>query len=141
MVPLQMGSYGVGISRLVGGIIEACHDDNGIVWPVPVAPFEVGLVNLKVGESATDQACATVYERLTNAGIEVLYDDTGERAGAKFATMDLIGLPYQVIVGPKGVSVGQGEVKNRRTGEVQEIGLHGLAEQIVHRIKVERTLC
>jgi prolyl-tRNA synthetase len=141
MLPLQMGSYGVGVSRLVGGIIEACHDDSGIVWPVPVAPFEVGLLNLKSGDGTTDAACATLYKRLTNAGIEVLYDDTGERAGAKFATMDLIGLPYQVIVGPKGVSAGQGEVKNRRTGEVQEIGLHGLAEQIVHRIKVERTLC
>jgi prolyl-tRNA synthetase len=141
MVPLQMGSYGVGVSRLVGGIIEACHDDSGIVWPVPVAPFEVGLVNLKTGDAATDAACAALYERLTNAGIEVLYDDTGERAGAKFATMDLIGLPYQVIVGPKGVAGGQGEVKNRRTGVREEIALDGLADRIVEQVKAERVLC
>ena len=141
MVPLQMGSYGVGVSRLVGGIIEACHDDNGIAWPVPVAPFEVGLVNLKTGDAATDAACAALYERLTNAGIEVLYDDTGERAGAKFATMDLIGLPYQVIVGPKGVAGGQGEVKNRRTGVREEIALDGLADRIVEQVKAERVLC
>jgi len=141
MVPLQMGSYGVGVSRLVGGIVEACHDDNGIVWPVPVAPFEVGLVNLKTGDAATDAACSALYERLTNAGIEVLYDDTGERAGAKFATMDLIGLPYQVIVGPKGVAGGQGEVKNRRTGVREEIALDGLADRIVEQVKAERVLC
>ena len=141
MVPLQMGSYGVGVSRLVGGIIEACHDESGIVWPVPVAPFEVGLLNLKAGDAATDQACAQIYERLTNAGIEVLYDDTGERAGAKFATMDLIGLPYQVVVGPKGVAAGQGEVKARQTGAREEMALDGLADHLAQRIKAERILC
>ncbi len=141
MVPLQMGSYGVGVSRLAAGIIEACHDDGGIVWPVPVAPFEVGLLNLKAGDAATDQACAQLYERLTNAGIEVLYDDTGERAGAKFATMDLIGLPYQVIVGPKGVAAGQGEVKARQSGAREEMALDSLVDHLAERIKAERVLC
>ena len=141
MVPLQMGSYGVGVSRLVGGIIEACHDDGGIVWPVPVAPFEVGLLNLKAGDAATDQACDELYERLTNAGIEVLYDDTGERAGAKFATMDLIGLPYQVIVGPKGVAAGQGEIKARQSGAREEMALDSLVDHLAERIKAERVLC
>ena len=141
MVALQMGSYGVGVSRLVGGIIEACHDDAGIVWPVPVAPFEVGLVNLKVGDAATDEAGRALYERLTNARIEVLYDDTGERAGAKFATMDLIGLPCQVIVGPKGVAAGFGEIKDRKTGEREEIPLDSLADRIAERIKAQRMLC
>ena len=123
MVALQMGSYGVGVSRLAGGIIEACHDENGIVWPVPVAPFEVGLINLKSGDAATDAACADLYQKFENAGVEVLYDDTGERAGAKFATMDLIGLPYQVVIGPKGLGNGIAEVKDRKTGEKQEMPL------------------
>ena len=98
-------------------------------------------MNLKTGDAATDAACAALYERLTNAGIEVLYDDTGERAGAKFATMDLIGLPYQVIVGPKSVAGGQGEVKNRRTGVREEIALDGLADRIVEQVNAERVLC
>ncbi|MEQ8988431.1 MAG: proline--tRNA ligase, partial [Marinovum algicola] len=85
--PLQMGSYGIGVSRLVGGIIEASHDDAGIIWPDAVAPFKVGLVNLKSGDAETDTACATLYDKLQEAGVTVLYDDTDERAGAKFSTM------------------------------------------------------
>ena len=115
--PVQMGSYGIGPSRLVAAIIEASHDDNGIVWPDAVAPFHVGLANLKVGDAATDAACKDLYAKLTNAGVDTLYDDRDERPGAKFATMDLIGLPWQVIVGPKGLAEGKVEVKNRRTGE------------------------
>jgi len=140
-VPLQMGSYGVGVSRLVGGIIEASHDDNGIVWPVPVAPFEVGLINLKSGDAGTDGACATIYERLSNAGIDVLYDDTNERAGAKFATMDLIGLPYQLVVGPKGVKSGAAELKDRKTGEKQEVPLESVADVLIERVTGQRILC
>jgi prolyl-tRNA synthetase len=117
MIAVQMGSYGVGVSRLVGAIIEACHDPSGIVWPVPVAPFEVGLVNLKAGDKATDGACADLYAKLDRAGVSVLLDDTDERAGGKFATMDLIGLPFQLIVGPKGLKAGEVEVKDRKTGE------------------------
>ncbi len=141
LIPLQMGSYGVGVSRLAGGIIEASHDDKGIIWPVPVAPFEVGLLNLKAGDRATDDACGKVYERLTNAGIEVLYDDTGERAGAKFATMDLIGIPVQVVIGPKGAASGQAEVKDRKTGSKEEMSIDRVADEIADRIKAARVLC
>lgn len=116
-VPVHMGSYGIGVSRLLGALIEANHDDDGIIWPASVAPFHVGLVNLKVGDGTTDAACEDLYAKLENAGIEVLYDDSDARAGAKFATMDLIGLPYQVVAGPRGLKEGVVEVKNRATGE------------------------
>lgn len=115
--PVHMGSYGIGPSRLVAAIIEASHDDAGIIWPKSVAPFDVGLINLKTGETATDEACQKAYNELTNAGVEVLYDDTDERAGGKFATMDLIGLPTQLIIGPKGLAEGAVEMKDRRSGE------------------------
>ncbi len=140
-VPLQMGSYGVGVSRLVGGIIEASHDAAGIVWPVPVAPFEVGLINLKAGDDATDGACGKLYEQLTNAGIEVLYDDTGERAGAKFATMDLIGLPFQLVVGPKGAAAGIAELKDRKSGEKNEMPLDQVVDRLAADVKARRILC
>lgn len=118
-----MGSYGVGVSRLVGAVVEACHDENGIVWPDQVAPYRVGLINLRQGDEGCDGVCDTLYERLDAAGIEVLYDDRDERGGAKFAGMDLIGLPWQLIVGPKGVQAGTIEVKNRRTGEREDLSL------------------
>ncbi|MGE8944451.1 proline--tRNA ligase [Leptospira interrogans] len=140
LVALQMGSYGVGVSRLAGAIIEACHDDAGIVWPVPVAPFEVGLINLKSGDAATDQACASAYDKLVNAGIEVLYDDTDERAGGKFATMDLIGLPYQLIVGPKGVKAGEAELKDRRSGDRQSIPMEAAVDRVIELVKANRML-
>ncbi|MBZ6378611.1 proline--tRNA ligase [Pacificimonas flava] len=112
-----MGSYGIGVSRLFGAIIEACHDEAGIVWPRQVAPYQVGIINLRQGDEACDAACEQLYGQLTDAGVEALYDDRNDRGGAKFATMDLIGLPWQLIVGPKGVSAGTIEVKNRATGE------------------------
>ncbi len=139
-VTLQMGSYGVGVSRLVGAIIEACHDDAGIVWPVPVAPFEVGLINLKAGDAATDEACAGLYEKFVNAGVEVLYDDTDERAGGKFAAMDLIGLPYQVIVGPKGLKGGEVELKFRQKGDRETIPLDSVVNRVVDLVKRHRVL-
>jgi prolyl-tRNA synthetase len=105
-----------GVSRLVGALIEAGHDENGIIWPEPVAPFKVGIANLKVGDGATDAACESLYGALEKAGVEVLYDDTDERPGAKFAKLDLIGLPYQLIVGPKGLASGTVELKTRATG-------------------------
>ena len=120
---VEMGSYGIGVSRLVGAIIEANHDDAGIVWPASVAPFGVGIINLKVGDAGADSVCRQAYERLTNAGRDPLYDDRDVRAGGKFADMDLIGLPWQIIVGPKGVAAGTVEVKNRRTGERLELSL------------------
>ena len=119
--PLQMGSYGIGVSRLVGAIIEASHDENGIVWPDAVAPFKAGLVNLKSGDAETDAACAALYDKLQAAGISVLYDDTDERAGAKFSNMDLIGLPWQLVIGPRGLKSGTVELKRRATGEKEEL--------------------
>ncbi len=114
---VHMGSYGIGPSRLVAAIIEASHDEKGIVWPEAIAPFKVGLMNLKQGDAATDAACEQLYSVLTAKGIDVLYDDTDERAGAKFAIMDLIGLPWQVTVGPKALAEGKVEIKRRSGGE------------------------
>ncbi len=119
--PVHMGSYGIGVSRLVGGIIEASHDDAGIIWPDEVAPFRVGLVNLKPGDKDTSVAAEGLYHRLTHAGIEVLYDDVEASAGAKFAQMDLVGMPWQLIVGPKGLAENRVELKRRATGERESL--------------------
>tara|TARA_R100001039_G_scaffold31835_1_gene24543 strand:+ start:110 stop:1429 length:1320 start_codon:yes stop_codon:yes gene_type:complete len=123
MVPVEMGSYGIGVSRLVGGIIEACHDENGIVWPDGVAPFHVGIINMRAGDEECDTACEQAYQALELAGIDALYDDTEDRAGGKFARMDLIGLPWQIVIGPRGLKNGVVEVKNRKTGEKEELSL------------------
>ena len=117
-----MGSYGVGVSRLVAAIIEASHDDDGIIWPDSVAPFSVGLINLKPGDETTDEVAEGLMVRLEHAGISVLYDDIDQRAGAKFASMDLIGLPWQLIVGPRGAKSGEVEIKRRATGERGDAG-------------------
>ena len=119
-VAVEMGSYGIGVSRLVGAIIEASHDDAGIIWPEPVAPFKVGLINLKVADAACTAACEDIYGSLGDA---VLYDDRDERAGPKFAAMDLIGLPWQLVVGPRGVKNGVVELKNRGSGEREELSV------------------
>jgi len=115
--PVHMGSYGIGPSRLVAALIEASHDENGIIWPDSVAPFNVGILNLKVGDSDTDTTCETLYRALSARGLDVLYDDRDERPGTKFATADLIGLPWQILVGPKGLAEGKVELKRRATGE------------------------
>jgi len=120
-VPVEMGSYGIGVSRLVGATIEANHDDRGVIWPEAVTPFPVGLVNLKQGDAAADAACETLYAQLTAAGLAPLYDDRDERAGGKFATMDLIGLPWRITVGPRGLKAGVVELTSRRTGESEEM--------------------
>ncbi|PHS36683.1 MAG: proline--tRNA ligase [Robiginitomaculum sp.] len=117
----QMGSYGVGVSRLVGGIIEASHDDAGIIWPKSVAPFGAGILNLRVGDEACDKASEDLYAKLSAAGIDPLYDDKPDRGGVKFSRMDLIGLPYQIIVGPRGLKDGIVEIKDRKTGERQNL--------------------
>jgi prolyl-tRNA synthetase len=121
--PAQMGSYGVGVSRLLGAIIEASHDEAGIIWPDAVAPFGVGVVNLRPGDAAVDQACAKAYGALHAAGLDPLLDDTEERVGAKFAVMDLIGLPWQLVIGPKGLADGVVELKRRATGEKRSLPL------------------
>ncbi len=122
-VPVHSGSYGIGPSRLVAAIIEASHDDAGIIWPEPVAPFKVMILNLKRGEAATDAACEQLYRNLTGKGIEVLYDDLDERPGAKFATADLIGMPWQVLIGPRGLAEGKVEVKKRVDGSREAMSL------------------
>ena len=128
-VPVEMGSYGIGVSRLVGTLIEAFHDANGIVWPESVAPFRVGLVNLRPDDSATAELADDLYRRLRALGVEVLMDDREERAGVKFATMDLIGLPWQVTVGPRGAKENRVEVKSRRTGGREELSPVALLER------------
>jgi prolyl-tRNA synthetase len=140
MVAVQMGSYGIGVSRLPAAIIEASHDEAGIVWPVPVAPFEVGLINLKAGDKDTDAACDDVYGKLRKAGLSVLYDDSQERAGAKFASMDLIGLPYQLIVGPKGLKSGEVEVKERKSGERASVSPDAALKRLVEQVSAQRIL-
>jgi len=115
-VPIHGGSYGVGVSRLAGAIIEACHDDAGIKWPEMVAPFRATILNLKQGDATVDGACEKLYRELAANGVDVLYDDTDQRAGAKFAGADLIGIPWQILVGPKGLAEGKVEVKRRSDG-------------------------
>jgi prolyl-tRNA synthetase len=120
-VPVHMGSHGIGVSRLVGAIIEANHDERGIIWPEGVTPFHAGIVNLKQGDAQADAACDDIYASLQTLGFEPLYDDRDERAGGKFATMDLIGLPWRITVGPRGLRNGVVELTSRRTGESEEL--------------------
>jgi prolyl-tRNA synthetase len=129
-VPVEMGSYGIGVSRLVGALIEVFHDDAGIIWPEPVAPFRLGLINLRPGDAACDALSGELEAKLERAGVEVLLDDRSESAGAKFATMDLIGLPWQAVVGPRGVKQGIVELKRRATGERAELSPETLLERL-----------
>jgi prolyl-tRNA synthetase len=128
--PVQMGSYGVGVSRLVGAIIEASHDDSGILWPESVAPFGAAVLNLRVGDAGCDAVCEQAYKALSDAGIDPLYDDRDDRPGAKFAATDLVGIPWQLIVGPKGVADGVVELKRRSTGERQTLPLEAALKAI-----------
>jgi prolyl-tRNA synthetase len=130
-VPVHMGSHGIGVSRLVGAIIEASHDDKGIIWPEGVTPFHCGIVNLKQGDDEADAACENLYKQLTKAGLEPLYDDRNERAGGKFATMDLIGLPWRITVGPRGLKNGVVELTNRKTGISEEMSPEAAIEKVI----------
>lgn len=130
-VPVHMGSHGIGVSRLLGAIIEASHDDKGIIWPEGVTPFHCGIVNLKQGDGDTDAACEGLYAALTKAGLEPLYDDRNERAGGKFATMDLIGLPWRITVGPRGLKNGVVELTSRKTGESVELSAEDAVARVV----------
>jgi prolyl-tRNA synthetase len=127
---VEMGSYGIGVSRLVGAIIEASHDENGAIWPEAVAPFDAGVINLKVGDAKCDAMSEDIYTKLQSAGRDALYDDRDERAGVKFARMDLIGLPWQVVVGPKAAEKGVVELKYRKTGEKAELSLESALAKI-----------
>ena len=130
-VTVHMGSHGIGVSRLLGAIIEASHDDKGIIWPEGVTPFHCGIVNLRQGDGDCDAACEALEKELIAAGLDPLYDDRSERAGAKFATMDLIGLPWRITVGPRGLKNNVVELTSRRTGESEELS----AAAAVARIK------
>ncbi len=130
-VPVHMGSHGIGVSRLVGAIIEASHDDRGIVWPEGVTPFPVGVVNVKQGDIAADSTCAGICNALAARGLEPLYDDRDERAGAKFATMDLIGLPWRITVGPRGLATGKVELSCRRTGHAEDLTPEAAVARVV----------
>jgi prolyl-tRNA synthetase len=128
--PAHMGSYGVGVSRLLGAIIEASHDEAGIIWPESVAPYQVGLINLRPGDQACDAACEQAYTALKAAGRDVLYDETDERPGGKFARMDLIGLPWQLVIGPKGLASGEVELKRRASGERETLSLEAALNRL-----------
>ncbi|MDB5505691.1 MAG: proline--tRNA ligase [Devosia sp.] len=136
--PVHMGSYGIGPSRLVPALIEAFHDDAGIVWPVSVAPFEAILINLKAGDAATDAACGALYAEFQAAGIDVLYDDRDAGAGQKFANADLIGIPYQLILGPRGLREGQAEIKHRKSGERETLPIDAAVARIKSLIEPQR---
>lgn len=130
VVPIHGGSYGIGVSRLVGAIIEACNDESGIVWPASVSPFDAGLISMRPGDEATAAACDAAYDAMQAAGLDVLYDETDDRAGAKFGRMDLIGLPWQIVIGPKAVEKGVVELKERATGERAELSLEAALAKI-----------
>lgn len=135
----EMGCYGIGVSRLVGAIIEASHDANGIIWPESVSPFDAGIINMRSGDAACDALCEQLYAGLKAHGLTPLYDDTDKRGGEKFASMDLIGLPWQLTVGPKGAAAGTIEVKHRRTGEKYEITLEAAIAKVVENYKAKVT--
>ncbi len=136
--PVFMGSYGIGLTRVVPAIIEASHDDDGIIWPVSVAPFEAVLINLKAGDAACDAACDKLYAALQAAGIDMLYDDRDQGAGAKFATADLIGIPYQIVLGPRGLKSGEAEIKHRKSGERESLPLDAVVQRLKDLIEPQR---
>ncbi|MDP2780006.1 proline--tRNA ligase [Devosia sp.] len=137
-ITVHMGSYGIGPTRLVPAIIEAFHDDDGIVWPVSVAPFEAVLINLKAGDDACDTACDALYAELNAAGLDILYDDRDQGAGAKFTTADLIGIPYQIIIGPRGLKAGEAEIKHRKTGERETLPIGEAVARLKGLIEPQR---
>ncbi|PKR91276.1 proline--tRNA ligase [Pleomorphomonas diazotrophica] len=131
--PVIMGSYGIGVSRLIGAIIEASHDDAGIIWPESVAPFGAGVISLRPDDAAVTAACEDAYAKLSAAGKDPLYDDTAARPGAKFASMDLIGLPWQIIIGPKGLADGVVELKRRATGDKELVSLESAIARVTEK--------
>ncbi len=137
-VTVHMGSYGIGPTRLVPAIIEASHDDAGIIWPVSVAPFEAVLINLKAGDAESDAACEKLYAQMQATGIDALYDDRDQGAGGKFATADLIGIPYQLILGPRGLKEGQAEIKHRKTGERETLPIGDAVARLKSLIEPQR---
>ncbi len=136
LVPVQMGSYGIGISRLVAAIIEVSHDEKGIIWPVSVAPFKVSIINLNINDQNCNDIAYSIYNQLKAQNIDILLDDTDERPGSKFATHDLIGSPWQIIIGPKKAQANLVELKNRRSGEVEDMGPERVVNEIIGNLNV-----
>lgn len=128
--PVHMGSYGIGVSRLLGAIIEACHDDKGVIWPDEVAPFKSAVINLRQGDDACDAACEDAYSKLEAAGLEPLYDDRDDRPGAKLSTLELIGIPSAIVIGPRGLKNGIVELKDRLTGSTEEMSLEAALNKL-----------
>ena len=137
-VPLVMGSYGIGIGRTMAAAVEACHDENGIVWPVSIAPFEVAISVLNPNDPRTSEVGARLYEALRAAGVDVLLDDRDERPGVKFKDVELIGIPYRLTVGPKGLEQGKVELVRRRGGARREIDVAKAAEVAIESVLEER---
>ena len=131
MTALHMGSYGIGVSRLVGAIIEASHDEKGIIWPASISPFDAGIINLKPGHAGTDSISDQLYKDAKASGFDILLDDSSESAGAKLASMDLIGLPWQIIAGPRSIDKGLVEIKNRRTGAIEEVTINEASARLL----------
>ncbi len=125
-IPVFMGSYGVGLSRLVGAVIEANHDQKGIIWPKEITPWDYNIINLKYGDTDCDRICLDMYNEMNHNELKVLYDDTDERAGAKLARADLIGLPYQIIIGPKGIKDQLYDLKCRKSGDISRLSFNEL---------------
>ena len=136
-VAMEMGSYGIGVSRLVGALIEAHHDEDGPIWPLSVAPFQVGIINLKPGDAETDAVCADLEAKFEAASIDFLYDDSSDRPGEKFARMDLCGIPHHITIGPRGIKAGDAEWKQRKTGEKTNIPLAEVAETVAGAVIAE----
>ena len=133
---VEMGSHGIGVSRLVGALIEANHDADGIVWPKAVTPFDVAIINLKQGDNQIDSVCEQIYNGLDNAGLDPIYDNRDERAGVKFATMDLIGIPLRLTVGPRGIKTNTVEVRCRKSGRVEEMPVESVVKYCLEYFEV-----
>ncbi len=127
---IVMGTYGIGIARIAAAAIEQCNDENGIIWPYSIAPFQVVIIPLNIKNSELVNSANGIEEKLREAGFEVLHDDRNERAGVKFADADLIGIPIQVIIGPRGISNGEVEIKVRATGERRNIKIEELTDEV-----------
>ncbi|RYE05765.1 MAG: proline--tRNA ligase [Rickettsiaceae bacterium] len=136
LVPVEMSSYGIGVSRLVGAIIEANHDEKGIIWPQNIAPFKLSILNLNINDSTCSNIAYQLYKNLISRNIDTLYDDTDERAGSKFATHDLIGSPWQLIIGPAKVANNIVELKNRKTGYIQDVEVDIAVETLLSNLNV-----
>ena len=133
-IPVYMGSYGIGVSRLVSAIIEAYHDDRGILWPTSVAPFQVGIINLGKNDEKCKKVSENIYQQLRSNNIDVIYDDRDESAGRKYADMDLIGIPYQIILGPRDLESNKCELKNRLNDQRVSIDLDNIIKELLKLI-------